>query len=107
MQTTVARWLIDHDPSATRQCFERLRDGSGCTCNECRNFDAAAGRTFPEDFTALCRLLEINPTKPSELAYCCGDASGRHQTNGWFHFVGSIVAGDDVIKWVGNPGTYQ
>src|SRR5271168_4985909 len=44
MQTTLARWLIDHDPSATRECFSRLRAGSGCTCNECRNFDAAADR---------------------------------------------------------------
>jgi hypothetical protein len=107
MQTTIARWLIDHDPAATRQCFARLPVGSGCTCNECRNFDAAVGRMFPEDFIALCHLLGVDPTKPSELAHCCGDASGQHQTSGWFHFVGSIMTGDDVIKWSGNHGTYQ
>ena len=26
---------------------------------------------------------------------------------GWFHFVGSIVAGEDVVTWVENSGTYQ
>ena len=107
MQTTVARWLIDHDPDETRQCFARRPVGSGCTCNECRNFDAAAGRTFSDDFLALVLTLGIDPTKPSELAHCCKEASGLHLTSGWFHFVGSIVSGEDVVKWVDNHGTYQ
>src|SRR4051794_34133970 len=99
MQRVVARWLIDHDPGATLQCFARLRPGTGCTCDECRNFDAAVGRTFPDDFVTLALSLGVDPTKPSELAHYCREASGLHLTCGWFHLVGSIVSGADVLKW--------
>jgi len=103
MQTTMGRWLIDHDPDATRACYARRPPGSGCTCNECRNFDAAVGQTFPADFIALVLTLGVDPTKPSELAHYCREASGLHLTGGWFHCVGSILSGEAVVK----NGTYQ
>jgi hypothetical protein len=105
MQT--ARWLIDHDPDTTRQCFARRPIGTGCTCSGCRNFDAAAGRTFPADFIALLHSLGVDPTKPSELAHYCREPSGLYLTGGWFHFVGSIISGEDVVKWVDSHGTYH
>jgi len=104
MQTTVARWLIDHDPATTRECFARLRTGTACTCNQCRNFDAAAGRTFPQDFIELCQLLGLDPTKPAELAHYCREASGLYLTAGWFHFVGRILDGRDVLD---GEGAYE
>lgn len=106
MQLRVAKWLIDHDPDATRRCFAERRAGSGCTCIECVNFDAAAGKTFPPDFVALTDSLGIDPTKPSELAHYRADKTSCI-TNGWFHFVGQILSGEDVSRLVGNHGTFR
>jgi hypothetical protein len=107
MQRTVTRWLIDHDPDATRHCFAQLPVGTGCTCNQCRNFDAAARRTFPSEFVALLDALGIDPTKPAELCHWCREPSGLYLTGGWFHFVGSILAGEDAMHWENNSGTFR
>jgi hypothetical protein len=107
MQRTVARWLINHDPDATRRCFAQLVVGTGCTCIYCRNFDAAAGRTFPVEFVVLLDALGIDPAKPAELCHWCREASGLYFTGGWFHLVGSIVAGEDVVREVNGTGTFQ
>jgi hypothetical protein len=107
MQRTVSRWLINHDPDATYRCYASLAVGTGCDCNQCRNFDAAAGRTFPPEFVALAGALGIDPTKPAELCHWCREPSGLHLTIGWFHLVGSISAGEDVIHWASNSGTYR
>ncbi len=107
MQRTVARWLIDHDPDATRRCFAQLSVGADCTCNQCRNFNAAAGRTFPAEFVALLDGLGIDPTKPAELCHWCREPSGLYLTGGWFHFVGSILAGEDVMHWENNTGSFR
>jgi hypothetical protein len=71
MQRTVSRWLIDHDADATRRCYAPLAVGSGCDCNQCRNFDAAAGRTFPPEFVALADAIGMDPAKPAELCHWC------------------------------------
>ena len=107
MQRTVARWLIDHDPDATRRCYAQLPVGTGCTCNQCRNFDAAAGRTFPPAFEALLDALGVDPAKPAELCHWCREPSGLYLTGGWFHLVGSIVAGEDVVHEVSGTGTFR
>lgn len=107
VQRTVARWLIDHDPDVTRRCYAPLAVGTGCKCNQCRNFDAAVGRTFPPAFVALANDLGIDTTKPAELCHWCSEPSGLHLTGGWFHLVGTIVTGDDVIQWDGNSGTFR
>lgn len=107
MQRTVARWLIDHDPDATRRCYAKLPVGTGCTCHQCHNFDAAAGRTFPAEFVALADALGVDPAKPAELSHWFREPSGLYLTGGFFHFVGSILAGEDVMHWEGNSGTYR
>src|SRR4051812_18658955 len=101
MRRDVGRWLIEHDPDATRRCFAGLPLGSGCDCVNCRNFDAAAGRTFPTEFVALLEALGVDPTKPSNLCHYCKEASGLYVVGGWFHLVGSLLAGEDVVRWVG------
>ena len=107
MQRTVSRWLIDHDTDATRRCYAPFAVGTGCDCNQCRNFDAAAGRTFPSEFVALADALGIDPVKPAELCHWCREPSGLHLTGGWFHLVGLIVAGEDVMHWDGSSGTFR
>jgi hypothetical protein len=107
MQRTVARWLIDHDPDAARCCYAQLPVGAGRICNQCRNFDAAAGRTFPAEFVALFDALGIDPTKPAELCHWCREPSNLCLTGGWFHFVGAILAGEDAMHWENNIGTFQ
>jgi hypothetical protein len=107
MRRTVARWLIEHEPEVTRRCFARLPAGTGCTCNQCRNFDAAADRTFPAEFVALADALGVNPAKPAELCHWRREPSGLYLTGGWFHLVGSIVAGEDVIHDVNGTGTFR
>lgn len=107
MQRTVARWLIDHDPDVTRHCFAQLPVGTNCDCNQCRNFNAAAGRTFAAEFVALLDGLGIDPTKPAELCHWCREPSGLYLTGGWFHFVGSILSGEDAMHWENNTGTFR
>src|SRR5262245_18859807 len=107
MQRMVARWLIDHDPDATRRCFAEVPLGTGCTCNQCRNFDAAASRTFPPEFVALLDALGVDPRKPVELCHWCREQSGLYLTRGWFHFVGSILAGEDAMHRAEGTGTFH
>lgn len=91
----VADWRIECDPNATRSAYSSLPVGTGCSCDQCRNFDAAAGRTFPPEFTALASSIGIDPIKPAELMHWYRDTSGLYVTGGWFHFVGRITSGDD------------
>ena len=107
MQRTVGRWLIDHDPDATRQCFAQLQVGTGCTCDQCRNFDAAVGRTFPAEFLVLNDVLGVDPVKPVELMHWYRESSGLYLTAGWFHLVGSIINGEDVVHEVNGTGTFR
>lgn len=82
MRTTAGRWLIEHDPQATRRCYAGLAVGSGCTCDWCRNFDAAAGKIFPADFMPLLEQLGIDPLKPAEVCHYCREDSGLHLMGG-------------------------
>lgn len=107
MQRKVSRWLIDHDPDATRRCYAAIAVGTDCDCNQCRNFDAAAGQTFPPAFVALAHALGVDPAKPAELCHWCREPSGLYLTGGWFHVVGSIVSGEDVMNWNGASGTFR
>jgi hypothetical protein len=99
--------VIDHDADATRRCFDQLPIGTGCDCGYCRNFNAAAGRTFPSAFLEPTGALGVDPTKPAELCHYCREPSGLYLTGGWFHFVGSIMTGEDVMQWSNGTGTYR
>jgi hypothetical protein len=103
----VGRWQVEHDPNATRRCYEQLPLGTDCTCRQCRNFDAAVGRAFPPRFVALADHLGIDVRKPVELCHWCRDTCGMHLTGGWFHFVGSIVSGEDVPPLTDANGQYH
>ena len=107
MQQKVGRWLIEYDREATRRCFARLPAGAPCDCVECRNFNAAAGRIFPPEFLALADELGVDVTKPAELCHCVREDSGLYLVGGWFHFVGSLISGEDLIRWNGRSGTYR
>jgi hypothetical protein len=65
------------------------------------------GRTFVPDFVTLLGALGIAPTKPSELRHWYREPSGLFLTGGWFHFVGSILTGEDAMHWENNSGTFR
>lgn len=35
------------------------------------------------------------------------EPSGLHLSGSWFHLVGSILAGDDVMQWEGSSGMFR
>lgn len=105
MQRQVARWLIDHDPAETRRRYGQLPPGIGCACDQCRNFDTAAGQTFPAAFVRLLDDLGVDPAKPVELCHYSREPSGLYFTGGWFHLVGAIIDGEDGFREVDGSGT--
>jgi hypothetical protein len=105
MQLQVATWQIECDPEATRAVYESLPLGTDCSCDQCRNFNAAAGSTFPSEFITLAKRLGVDPTKPAELTHWCREPSGLYLTGGWFHFVGSIISGVDSHQHPDGTGT--
>ena len=107
MQRTIARWLVEHDPDATRRCYAQIPIGTGCRCIECRNFEAATGQAFPPEFRSLVDALGVDVAKPAELCHWCREPSGLHLTGGWFHFVGTVLAGEDVLQYSGSTGTFR
>jgi hypothetical protein len=98
MQRTVGRWQIDHDPELTRRCFAQVPVGSGCDCAYCRNFNVGASQFLPADFQLLAAALGVDVAKPAELLHYCRNESGLYLTGGWFHLVGSIVSGADMVQ---------
>lgn len=107
MRQTVGRWLIEHDLETTRRCFAQVPIGTGCTCNQCRNFDQAVDRAFPAEFQLLADTLGVDVAKPVELCHYYREPSGLWLTHGWFHFVGTILSGEDVMHWRNGTGTYR
>jgi len=107
MQRTIARWLVDFDPDVTRRCYAQLAIGTGCGCDQCRNFDKAVEKAFPPEFRSLADALGLDIAKPAELCHWYREPSGLYVTGGWFHFVGSILVGDDVMQMSGSTGTFR
>ncbi len=99
IELQVANWRIECDPDATRAAYAPLPIGTDCSCDQCRNFNAAAGKTFPPDFATLAASIGIDPSKPADLWHICREPSGLYLTNGMFHFVGHIVSGTDAIDF--------
>lgn len=100
----IGRWEIDFAADATRRCFAALPIGSGCDCAYCRNYLAALNRVFPSEFRSLAGTLGVDLAKPAELAHFGREEAGLI-TSGWFHVVGSVMAGDDAWHWVGTAAT--
>ena len=109
MKTNINGWGLEHDPNATRDCYERLPVGSGCDCADCRNFFAAFDRAFPPEFHTLVATFAIDTHKPSELCHYGRDASGLHPTGGWFNFVGSLLSGPEALvpDGTGHPNSFR
>ena len=96
--TTIQRWQLEHDAQATREVFAQLPVGSGCDCQECRNFFAAIDRAFPPEFHRIAEQLGIELTKPAELAHYGREDGGVLIVGGWFHFIGRIITGADAMR---------
>ena len=107
MHLQVANWQIECDAEATRSAYAALPVGTDCPCDQCRNFNAAAGRTFPSEFIVLAKSIGIDPSKPAELCHWCREPSGLYLTGGWFHFVGRIISGADAMPHSDGTGTIQ
>ena len=107
MQLQVVTWEIECDPVVTHSAFASLPRGTNCSCDQCRNFDAATGRTFPPEFVALASSMGIDVSKPAELCHWCREPSGLYLTGGWFHFVGSILSGVDSCQHADGTGTVR
>jgi hypothetical protein len=65
------------------------------------------GPRLSPEFRSLADTLGIDLAKPAELCHYDRDDSGRYLTYGWFHFVGSVLSGDNLVHTVGTHGTYQ
>jgi hypothetical protein len=107
MQLAIARWRVEYDPDLTRHCFAQLPRGSGCDCSDCRNFDTALDVAFPAPFKALAHTLGVDLSKPAELTPWGREPSGLHLVGGWYHVVGAILEGADVVRRVGGSGTLE
>jgi len=107
MRCRIARWLVEYDCDATRQGYAQMPSGTGCSCFGCRNFDAAVGHTFPNQFFELAHALGIDVTKPAQLYLWRRELPGLWLNGGWFHFVGSLLEGRDASQWSGNVGTLE
>jgi hypothetical protein len=103
----VAHWHITCDPDATRAAYAPLSVGADCACDQCRNFNAAAGQTFPPEFIALAASMGIDPSKPAELMHWCREPSGLYLAGGWYHFVGCIESGTDAHAHEDGTGVIQ
>jgi hypothetical protein len=107
VQRTIARWLIEYDRGATQQCYAEVPTGTGCECIQCRNFDSALKKAFPAEFCAIADELGLDLAKPAELCHWCREPSGLYLTGGWYHFVGSILAGEDVMQLSDGIGRFR
>ena len=107
MQLQIANWQIECNPEATRAAYAPLPIGTNCSCDQCRNFNAAADQTFPLEFIALADSMGIDPSKPAELCHWSRESSGLYLTGGWFHFVGRIVSGGDAMQHPDGTGSIQ
>lgn len=109
--THVGRWELDHDPVLTASCFAQHIVKNPCDCTDCRNFRVAIDSAFPPPFRHLLNQLGIDVSKPAELCHY-GQPGHTCPTGGWFHFIGSIVAGGDAWRqtsdtsWTGDLEPY-
>ena len=93
------RWQVNCDREATRHAYERVAVGGPetCGCCHCRNFAAARAQIYPAPALALFERLGIDPRREVEVYQMHRFEDGLHYYGGWFHFVGSIIAGEDAV----------
>jgi hypothetical protein len=95
-------WQLSCDPESTRKAYAAVQTGGPeeCGCKPCLNFIAARYQIYDPDVLALLGRLGISPNREVEIYHMARLESGRHLYGGWFHFVGSIVSGDDAAEKV-------
>lgn len=105
----IGRWTIQCDPDATRQAFSRVPLGSpeACSCSDCLNFAASRVRAYPSEVLLIFDELGIDSRKESEIWHTHRDESGLHHYGGFFHFIGTIQSGRDVMVKMNGYGTYD
>ncbi len=107
MKIQVCRWTVDVDVAATATLHAAMPPGTGCRCAACRNFlELADSHGLPAELLGLLQSLGIAADRPAELAHECRLEADQHAYSGWYHAVGSLVAGVDAHEPVRDqPGT--
>lgn len=108
---TIARWTVDADRVATANAYSTFAEGSCelCQCDPCRNFMAQRDVLFPATVTTFLRDAGIAYDREIETGHYGEIRDGVHLYSAWFHFVGSLIAGDDALipHADGNGGSYD
>jgi hypothetical protein len=104
----IGRWKIQFDREATREAFLSLPMGSpeSCGCGDCVNFAASRDRAYPSLVLSIFNQLGIDSHKESEIWHTHRDENGLHHYGGFFHFIGTIEIGRDVMVKMNGHGTY-
>lgn len=103
---TFARWVLRHDPDATRHAYRQVTQGGAeqCGCAYCLNFAAQRERVYPHSVLELFKTLGIDAAREVEVYESGPAASGQALYRGWFHFVGEIVSERPEGKEVAEKG---
>lgn len=100
ISSQVGRWTFRFDRDLTA-ALHREASPIDCNCDDCINFRTAKERAYSPQFLQLLEQLGIDPFKPAELCHY-GTSGEPMPTQGWFHFVGHLDAGDDAWRQVGD-----
>lgn len=86
------RWEFTIDRDATIAAYERAERGGSdeCKCDGCRNFAATRDVVYPPAFLSFLHSLGIDFHKDGEVYHNARIGPGRHDYDGWFHFVGTL-----------------
>ena len=104
-----AGWKLGATLKGYARRFLAFRIGSpeSCGCADCLNFAAARDRAYPSAALAIFDQLGIDSHKESEIWHTHRDESGLHHYGGFFHFIGAIESGRDVMVKMSGYGTYD
>ncbi len=105
----IGRWNLKCDREETRAAYLRVPFGSpeSCGCEDCLNLAAARSQAYPPKALEIFEQLGIDCSKEAETWRMYRDESGLHHYSGFFHFIGSIESGKDVMQVVNEIGTYD
>jgi hypothetical protein len=97
-----ARWSLSSDMESTKERYVGLSTGAPeeCGCEPCRNFAAQRTGVYPAAVLELFESLGIEANREAETYHMARLKSGKHLYGGWFHFVGSILDGQDAAVQV-------
>jgi hypothetical protein len=93
-----ARWTLGCNLESTKERYAGLTTGAPeqCGCEPCRNFAAQRAEVYPAAVLELFESLGIEANREAEIYHMARLKLGKHLYGGWFHFVGSILDGQDA-----------